>query len=97
MGAWRTRAVAGLVVTMLAAAVACTSPPSNTGGGGLGTGEGEATTPAGDDAVRLNELQFIGTHNSYKSAPDARDPELARPSVPRRCPRSPARSGTRPS
>jgi hypothetical protein len=49
---------------------ACASPPPNSGGGGLGTGDGEPTEPAGDDTVRLNELQFIGSHNSYKSAPD---------------------------
>ena len=72
MGTWRTRAVAGAMAAMMCAgAAACTTPPPNSGGGGLGTGDGEPTEPAGDDTVRLNELQFIGTHNSYKSAPDA--------------------------
>ena len=72
MGTWRTRAVAGALAAMMCAgAAACTTPPPNSGGGGLGTGDGEPTEPAGDDTVRLNELQFIGTHNSYKSAPDA--------------------------
>jgi hypothetical protein len=71
MGTWRTRAAAGVMAAIVAVgAAACASPPPNTGGGGLGTGDGEPTEPVGDDAVRLNELQFIGTHNSYKSAPD---------------------------
>jgi hypothetical protein len=63
--------VAGIVAVLVAAGAACAMPPPNTGGGGIGSGEGEPTEPAGDDTVRLNELQFIGTHNSYKSAPDA--------------------------
>jgi hypothetical protein len=62
-------AVAAMLVLGLGAA--CAAPAPNTGGGGIGTGEGEPNEPAGDDAVRLNELQFIGSHNSYKSAPDA--------------------------
>ena len=71
MGSWRTRAVMGMVAALvMVGAAACATPPPNSGGGGLGTGEGEPTAPAGDDLVRLNELQFIGTHNSYKSAPD---------------------------
>lgn len=64
---------AALVVALSAAALAACAPPpppTNTGGGGLGTGEGEPTEPAGDDAVRLNELQFIGSHNSYHRVPD---------------------------
>jgi len=53
------------------ALAACTvPPPTNTGGGGVGTGEGEPEQPAGDDLVRLNELQLIGSHNSYHRAPD---------------------------
>lgn len=48
-----------------------TPPPTNTGGGGVGTGEGEPTEPSGDELVRLNELQFIGSHNSYHITPDA--------------------------
>lgn len=71
MRTWRTRAMAGIVAVLVAAGAACAMPPPNTGGGGIGSGEGEPTEPAGDDTVRLNELQFIGTHNSYKSAPDA--------------------------
>jgi hypothetical protein len=41
-------------------AVACsppTAPPD------------EPEVPAGDDAVGLNQLQYLGTHNSYKRAP----------------------------
>ncbi len=62
-----------LSVTLLSLlAAACTSsPPSNSGGGGIGSGEGEPTTPVGDDDVALNELQFVGSHNSYHVAPEA--------------------------
>ncbi len=56
--------------TIAVTAVACSvAPPHNSGGGGVGGGE-EPTTPAGDDAVQLNELQFIGSHNSYHVAPE---------------------------
>lgn len=66
-GRMRLTAVLGLLALGIAA---CASPPpSNTGGGGIGTGDGEPTVPVGDDVIRLNELQFIGTHNSYKLAP----------------------------
>ena len=69
----RARRVAALSVTLLAllGAACTTSPPSNSGPDGVGSGEGEATTPAGDDAVALNELQFVGSHNSYHVAPEA--------------------------
>jgi hypothetical protein len=63
--------MAAVVAVLVAAGAACAMPPPNSGGGGIGSGDGEPTEPAGDDVVRLNELQFIGTHNSYKSAPDA--------------------------
>jgi len=68
-----TRSVRGLVAALVAtmALAACTAPPTNSGGGGVGPGTGEPTEPAGDDEVRLNELQFIGSHNSYHGAPDA--------------------------
>ena len=55
----------------LVAAACTTSPPSNSGPDGVGSGEGEATTPAGDEDVALNELQFVGSHNSYHVAPEA--------------------------
>ncbi len=65
--------MAALSVTVLALlGAACTAtPPSNSGTGGVGSGEGEATTPVGDDEVALNELQFVGSHNSYHVAPEA--------------------------
>jgi hypothetical protein len=68
-----SRTVRGLVAALLATAAlaACAAPPTNTGGGGVGGGSGEPTEPVGDDQVRLNELQLIGSHNSYHLAPDA--------------------------
>jgi hypothetical protein len=69
-----SRTVRGVVAALLAtvALAACApAPPTNTGGGGVGDGTGEPTEPAGDDQVRLNELQLIGSHNSYHLAPDA--------------------------
>lgn len=63
----RTMAAVGVLA---ATAAACTvSPPLNSGGGGVGGGD-EPTVPAGDDTVRLNQLQFIGSHNSYHVAPE---------------------------
>jgi hypothetical protein len=70
MNRWRGRAVAVVVAVLATVGAACATPPPNSGGGGTGSGEGEPTEPVGDDLVRLNEVQFIGTHNSYKSAPD---------------------------
>lgn len=59
------------LLTASAALAACTvPPPSNSGGGGVGSGDGEPTEPAGDELVRLNEVQYIGSHNSYHRAPD---------------------------
>ena len=52
-----------------AGAAACTTPPAN-GGGTTGTTVPEAAVPVGDDTVRINELQAIGTHNSYHVAPE---------------------------
>lgn len=70
MGTWRSRILGGAIAATVLAVSACAAPPpSNSGGGGLGGGGDEPTVPAGDDQVRLNELQFLGTHNSYKSAP----------------------------
>ena len=54
-------AAAALVV----AALACTPPPD-----GTGTGSGEPTVIVGDDDVRLNEIQLLGSHNSYHRAPE---------------------------
>ena len=57
------------VVAVAAGAAACTTPPAN-GGGTTGTTVPEAAVPVGDDTVRINELQAIGTHNSYHVAPE---------------------------
>lgn len=64
------RAIATVAAVAAVTAAACVAPPpTNTGDGGVGSGDGEPTVPVGDDQVRLNELQFIGSHNSYKLAP----------------------------
>jgi len=71
-GIRRTRrplAALGLVLALCGAA-ACTSPPANGGGGGTGTGGDESPVPVGDDTVRINELQALGSHNSYHVAPE---------------------------
>jgi hypothetical protein len=62
-------AVATAASAILLAACA-PSPPTNLGGEGVGNGDGEPTEPVGDDLVKLNEMQLIGTHNSYKLRPD---------------------------
>ena len=41
---------------------ACT-PPS------AGPNVPEQATPSGDDAIGINQLQYLGSHNSYKTAP----------------------------
>jgi hypothetical protein len=49
------------VVAICAAAAACTVPTAPTGP--------EPSVPSGDDAIGLNQLQYLGSHNSYKTAP----------------------------
>jgi hypothetical protein len=62
----RRWATFGLVVLVCAVVVtACgASPP----GGGTG-GPVEPVIPSGDDTIGINQLQYIGSHNSYKQAP----------------------------
>lgn len=48
------------------AAVACTPP-----GGPTGPVDPEPSVPSGDDAIGLNQLQYLGSHNSYKIGPQA--------------------------
>ncbi len=55
-----------LVAVIGAMAAACTSPPTDPG-----PTDPEPTVPAGDDAIGLNQLQYLGTHNSYKTVPSA--------------------------
>ncbi len=52
---WTSGAV---VASLVALVVACVPPPPE-----------EAAAPVGDDLVRLNEVQFLGTHNSYILGP----------------------------
>ena len=51
------------VLAISAAAMACTVPTPTT------PGEPEPSVPAGDDAIGLNQLQYLGSHNSYKTTP----------------------------
>ena len=52
----------GMVVALVVLAAACATAPG-------GTGPAEPTVPVGDDAIGINQLQYIGSHNSYKTAP----------------------------
>lgn len=65
---WLVVAVAAATATL--AAACAPAPPTNSGPDLWPPSDNEPTEPAGDDTVRLNELQFIGTHNSYKLAID---------------------------
>lgn len=71
---WSTRArraVVAVAALTVAGTAACVAPPSpNTGDGGVGTEDGTPGEPSGADDLRLNEVQFIGSHNSYKAKQD---------------------------
>lgn len=59
----RTSSGLGLLAPLIAVlviAVGCSAPPSPT----------EPDGPVADDAVGLQQVQFLGTHNSYKERPD---------------------------
>lgn len=65
---WRMFGVA--IVALALGSVACTTPtPAEPDVTTTTVPEGYPTTPVGDDEVRLNQLQLIGTHNSYHVAP----------------------------
>ena len=51
-----------MMVAVLTAAAACTAAPPR---------PVEPTVPAGDDAIGINQLQYLGTHNSYNLGPSA--------------------------
>lgn len=54
----------GVVLAVCAVVLgACSTAP---GGGG---GPVEPAVPSGDDTIGLNQLQYLGSHNSYKQAP----------------------------
>jgi hypothetical protein len=59
MGARTRSALAALATTAAVLAAAC-SPPAPAD---------EPTTPVGDDAIGLDQLQYLGSHNSYKVRP----------------------------
>lgn len=62
----RNRRVAGLfVAAALTLVTACTvKPPFNPDSGSPG-GFGDDQFVEADDQIRINELQYIGSHNSY--------------------------------
>lgn len=63
-GTRRVRWVAiAAAVTAVMTLGACVAPSP-------GPGVDEPTTPAGDDAIGINQLQYLGSHNSYKTAPN---------------------------
>ena len=54
----------GVVLAVCAVLLgACSTAP------GGGTGPVEPAVPSGDDTIGLNQLQYLGSHNSYKQAP----------------------------
>lgn len=68
-----TRTLCTVIVVGLAlVAAACSNPPPVEPDVTTTTvPEGYPTTPVGDDEVRINQIQLIGTHNSYHVAPVA--------------------------
>ncbi len=78
-GTWRPGAVAtGSVVrvTVIAVFAVCLSVTACTPNPPYNSGQGEVPTnppglPIDDSDIRLNELQFLGSHNSYHVAPEA--------------------------
>lgn len=69
---WSSRPFAALVVALLVVA-ACSGSGDDADEGATGDGGGTTTTAApaeGDaDAVRMNEVQVLGSHNSYHQRP----------------------------
>ena len=59
------RSLAAAALSAAAVLAACVPAPD-----GTGTGAGEPIVVAGDDQVRLNEIQLLGSHNSYHIAPE---------------------------
>lgn len=64
-----TTRLAGLVLALLLAAACAPSPPLNADDGSVGSGP--AVFPVDETAIRLNQIQMIGSHNSYHIAPSA--------------------------
>ena len=58
---------AALGIALLGATLVGCVPGTGTGGGPTTT---EPTTVAGDDQIRLNQIQLLGSHNSYHIAPE---------------------------
>lgn len=60
----RTTRWGAALVAAAVGLVACTPPPD-----GTSDGAGEPTEVVGDDQVRINQIQLLGSHNSYHLAP----------------------------
>ncbi|MBS1836907.1 MAG: hypothetical protein JST64_04350 [Actinobacteria bacterium] len=56
----RRAVVVATVATLALTAAACTAPTT-----------AEPSTPSGDTTIGMNQLQYLGTHNSYKRQPSA--------------------------
>ncbi len=65
----RRRSVAAIFAAALVAAGCATPPQSEPPVTTTTVPEGYPTVPVGDDQVALNQIQLIGTHNSYHVAP----------------------------
>lgn len=69
---WGRRAIAAGALACLVGVAACAPPESDPRSAPVTTTtipDGYPTTPVGDDEIRLNEIQLVGTHNSYHIAP----------------------------
>jgi hypothetical protein len=74
MQGWKLRTLAAGVGALLVAVGCATASPSDPRAVPVTTTtvpSGYPTTPVGDDQIRLNQIQLVGTHNSYHIAPSA--------------------------
>jgi len=65
---WVASALAAATVLVAACAPTPTTPPASTTT--TTVVDPLPQTPVGDDAIRLNQIQLVGSHNSYHVAPD---------------------------
>lgn len=69
MTIWRAFSAAVLIVSGVGSVACTTQAPTEPDVTTTTVPEGYPTAPVGDDEVRLNQLQLVGTHNSYHVAP----------------------------